>query len=534
MKRLSIALLLMCLIAIPTLAQQNGSWEIVRADYGWGNNWVDVTSRVRSLVQNNSLSFRVNGNTLGATQRQGRNRTLRLQLKSRNGNTQQMTFRENQQVNLQVYNTYQSGLQINRAIYGADGRNADVTSRLNSFLQNNNQINLQVTNQNMGGDPAPNKRKTLTVDYMMNGRNERATVRENEMLRLFNPNATTQSNLRIDRATYGAGYRTADVTSRLSSQVQGDQLNLQVTNDTMGGDPAPNQSKTLTVQYSMNGRSDQAVVREGDPLRLPYGNGYSNDSGRDRDNMQLSQRVVCESLQQDGNRRKYCAANTKGGVRLGRTIGGQCFEGSSWGYDNGGIWVDRGCRAEFEMRGNGRRASLSGSTTLATGTELSVRTNEAIDSKNANEGQPYTGTIATDVFDDTGAIVIPLGSDVELVIRSMNGGSMGSASDLVLDINSVTVDGSKYYISTDDLAQQGGKGVGANKKTAIMVGGGAGLGTLIGAMVGGGKGAAIGAVLGAGAGLGTEVLTKGKQVRVPSETILNFRLDQDLRLQARR
>jgi outer membrane lipoprotein SlyB len=81
--------------------------------------------------------------------------------------------------------------------------------------------------------------------------------------------------------------------------------------------------------------------------------------------------------------------------------------------------------------------------------------------------------------------------------------------------------------------QQGGQGVGANQKTAIMVGGGAALGTLIGAMVGGGKGAAIGAAIGAGAGVGTEVLTKGKQVRVPAETLLSFRLDQDLRLQAR-
>jgi outer membrane lipoprotein SlyB len=66
------------------------------------------------------------------------------------------------------------------------------------------------------------------------------------------------------------------------------------------------------------------------------------------------------------------------------------------------------------------------------------------------------------------------------------------------------------------------------------VGGGAAVGTLIGAIVGGGKGAAIGAAVGAGAGLGTEVLTKGKQVRVPAETLLSFKLDQDLRLQASR
>ena len=70
--------------------------------------------------------------------------------------------------------------------------------------------------------------------------------------------------------------------------------------------------------------------------------------------------------------------------------------------------------------------------------------------------------------------------------------------------------------------------VGANRRTAEMVGGGAVLGTIIGAIAGGGKGAAIGAAVGAAAGAGTEILTKGKEVRVPSETVLNFRLDQDL------
>jgi hypothetical protein len=454
LKRLGIALLLVSLLVIPAFSSSSAGWEIVRADYGWGNNWIDVTDRVRSLVQNDSLNFRVDGNALGATQRRGRNRTLRLQLKDNVGSMQQMTFRESEQVSLQVYDRYKQALRITLATYGADNR-------------------------------------------------------------------------------------TADVTQRLNSQIRGDQLTLQVSNETMGGDPARNRAKRLTVQYSMNGQSNQAVVREGEYLRLPERNGYSNNNDRNDDyrdgNRQLAQRVVCESLRTYGDRRNYCAANTSGGVRLSRTIGdSQCNEGSSWGYDNGGIWVDRGCRGEFEMGGNRRRSRISGSTTLTNGTALSVRTNEVIDSRNATEGQAFTGTIATDVLDNTGSVVIPAGSDVELVIRSANGGSLSSASELMLDLNSVTVDGSKYFISTDDLERQGGQGVGANKQTAIMVGGGAALGSIIGAVVGGGKGAAIGAAIGGGAGLGTEVLTKGKQVRVPSETILNFKLDQDLRLQARR
>jgi hypothetical protein len=198
--------------------------------------------------------------------------------------------------------------------------------------------------------------------------------------------------------------------------------------------------------------------------------------------------------------------------------------------------VDNGCQAEFEMQGqgNGRSTRSITSSTIPSGTELSVRTNETIDSKTAAVGQTFSAVIAADVLDSFGAVTIPKGSDAQLVIRSAQGGSITSTSDLVLDVDSVTVSGTRYLISTGDLEQQGGQGVGANKKTAIMVGGGAALGTLIGAIVGGGKGAAIGAAVGAAGGLGTEVLTRGKQVRVPAETLLNFKLDQDLRLQAMR
>src|SRR5206468_12322750 len=138
----------------------------------------------------------------------------------------------------------------NRATYGSGYHTSDVTSRLNSQLRGD-QLNLQVDNNTMGGDPAPGQVKTLTVEYTLNGRNERSIVREGDMLRLPN-GATTQSNLRIDRATYGADYQTLDVTSRLNSQIQGDQLSVPVNRNTMGGDPAPGLAKSLTVQYSLD------------------------------------------------------------------------------------------------------------------------------------------------------------------------------------------------------------------------------------------------------------------------------------------
>lgn len=87
-------------------------------------------------------------------------------------------------------------------------------------------------------------------------------------------------------------------------------------------------------------------------------------------------------------------------------------------------------------------------------------------------------------------------------------------------------------MNSADIEQSSNSGIGKNRRTAKYVGGGAALGTLLGAIAGGGKGAAIGAVAGAAAGGTTQVLTKGKEVKIPAETTLRFRLDQPLTLKA--
>jgi hypothetical protein len=81
-------------------------------------------------------------------------------------------------------------------------------------------------------------------------------------------------------------------------------------------------------------------------------------------------------------------------------------------------------------------------------------------------------------------------------------------------------------LSTTDLIENSGTGIGKNKRTAETVGGGAALGTIIGAIAGGAKGAAIGVLVGGAGGAGVEVLNSGRDVRVPAETLLNFRLDR--------
>jgi hypothetical protein len=165
------------------------------------------------------------------------------------------------------------------------------------------------------------------------------------------------------------------------------------------------------------------------------------------------------------------------------------------------------------------------------GTEFPVQTDQTIDSRRANEGDRYMAVVYQDIYDASGGMAIPQGSRAELVIRRIEDPTRTDSAELVLDVDSVTVAGRRYRVSTSDLEATNRDGLGANRRTGQMVGGGAALGALIGAIAGGGKGAAIGAAVGAGAGAGTQVLTRGKDVHVPAETRLRFRLDRDLRLE---
>lgn len=166
---------------------------------------------------------------------------------------------------------------------------------------------------------------------------------------------------------------------------------------------------------------------------------------------------------------------------------------------------------------------------VASGTQISVRTDQAINVKAGENqtGQVYPGSVTNDVMDQNGNIAIPRGSRAEMEIVSAD----NSGKNMTLDLHSVTVNGHRYILQaqgTSALGSSSKGGLGANKRTGEYVGGGALAGTLIGAIAGGGKGAAIGALAGGAAGAGTQVLTKGHELNVPAETELNFRLNQEL------
>jgi len=184
---------------------------------------------------------------------------------------------------------------------------------------------------------------------------------------------------------------------------------------------------------------------------------------------------------------------------------------------------------------NRRYGDNRGIRTLPVGAEIAVRTTTTINSRNAGEGQIFSASVERDVLDGSGSVVIPRGSPAELIVRDVNGGNSRNSDNLILDIQAVSVNGQRFVIDTEDLAQGGNgrRGIGANRRTGEFVGGGTALGTLLGAVAGGGKGALIGALAGAAAGAGTQVLTKGSEVRVPSETVLTFRIDQPVYMNLR-
>jgi hypothetical protein len=173
--------------------------------------------------------------------------------------------------------------------------------------------------------------------------------------------------------------------------------------------------------------------------------------------------------------------------------------------------------------------------TVPAGAEIPVRSEETIDSGVAVAGQTYAAQVTRDVVDANGDVVIPRGSNAQIVIRSASkGGRIKGAADLALDLASVSVGGQQYELETADYVERGREGVGKNRRTAEFTGGGAAIGAIIGAIAGGGKGAAIGAASGAGAGAATQVLTRGGSIKVPAETVLTFKLEKTLKVVAQK
>ena len=163
--------------------------------------------------------------------------------------------------------------------------------------------------------------------------------------------------------------------------------------------------------------------------------------------------------------------------------------------------------------------------TIPAGQSLLIRMIDGVDSSKNQVGDIFHASLETDLNID-GALIARKGADVYgRLAQAKEAGHFAGSSELQLELTRIVIDGHDYPVVSSDYTLQG---KGRGKNTAEKVGGGAALGAIIGGLAGGGKGAAIGAGVGAGAGGTVQVLTRGQQVKVPSETVLEFRLQQSV------
>lgn len=163
--------------------------------------------------------------------------------------------------------------------------------------------------------------------------------------------------------------------------------------------------------------------------------------------------------------------------------------------------------------------------TIPSGTTMAIRLVDAIDSETAQPGQTFRATLDSPLSNE-GDVVVPSGYDVHgHVVDVKSAGKFAGKSELVLQLDRIMVGAKSYSIQTDQYKRQGSN---RSTNTAEKVGAGAVIGAIIGGIAGGGKGAGIGAAAGGGLGGGVQAATKGQQIKLPTETVLNFTLQSPL------
>jgi hypothetical protein len=166
---------------------------------------------------------------------------------------------------------------------------------------------------------------------------------------------------------------------------------------------------------------------------------------------------------------------------------------------------------------------------VAAGTNLAIRINQHISVKTSRAGDRFDGEVVEPVQGDAGSIVIPKGAPVSgVVVASHRRGHFKGSSILELRLTYLTLNGTRYALDTRDLTRtKKGKG----KRSAAFIGGGSGLGMLVGGVATGGVGLLVGGLVGAGAGTAVGGLTGNRDIEIPAESIVHFRLADNLVLQ---
>jgi len=169
--------------------------------------------------------------------------------------------------------------------------------------------------------------------------------------------------------------------------------------------------------------------------------------------------------------------------------------------------------------------SAGPSVTFPAGTSITIRTTSAIDTDRNRVGDYFSSTLE-DAVTMGSQVILPRGAEVKgRITQAKESGRLAGKTELALELTEVIANGRSYTLKTGEYLEVGSS---RGKRTATTVGGVSALGAVIGAIAGGGKGAAIGAVAGAAAGTGVQLITKGETLKVPAETVLEFKLQSPL------
>jgi hypothetical protein len=261
-------LLTLLFLLTPAWGQLQIKIDVIRATYGAGSTQADVTERVKASISNGGILLRVGADTLGLDPAPNIVKTLTVEY--RQGILRRVA-RVNDGEMLRLGTVPAESLRITKAMYGDGRRMRDVAALLTSRVTAN-RLELAVTNENLGGDPAPAVKKSIVVDYEYNGQPASVTIAEGQTLLLppaaASP-AVSSGTLRVTRAIYGAGLRgRADVTGAVAGLVTANALEFTVDGNVLGGDPAPGTVKTLTVEYEWNGQRQTATAKDGEVMRV--------------------------------------------------------------------------------------------------------------------------------------------------------------------------------------------------------------------------------------------------------------------------
>lgn len=237
---------------------------LLSADYGIEGNRVDVTCRVQSLVQNGYLNFRITNYVLGGDPAPDQPKEFRVRARDYRSRVQDFNFHEKDDVSLQL-----ADHGPNCANTGGNGPmqgrlSDDDQQRFDSYYSR--WLNYKATNNQNGVTSMQNRMLDVYTHY---GIPSNTPFNQVASPIVVQGTSNAYSDLQILVASYGIPGHTMDVTPRIRGMVQNGTLNIHVNNDSMGGDPAPEKHKALTLTYRSGGETRTITVRESSDLSIP-------------------------------------------------------------------------------------------------------------------------------------------------------------------------------------------------------------------------------------------------------------------------